>query len=90
MGRNRNIGNTGGSGVNTKIAKSKGAKERRKMGQNEKFKAKKLKKKLGFTKQEKVGHSNEKLADLAVPLIQVGVGLLCLVICIFVLKNFVL
>ena len=59
------------------------------MGQNEKFKAKKIAKKR--KKPDKLfALSEDKCQDLAIPIIQVGVGLLVLVTLVLVVKYFVL
>ena len=83
MGRNRNIGNTA-----QKI--NKNSERRRRMGQNEQFKQKKHAKNSRHTKRETMNHDEDRFADLAVPVIQVGLGLIFFVGVIFVMKNFVL
>jgi hypothetical protein len=59
------------------------------MGTNEKFKAKKSKKKK-LTKRETVGHVDDRLQDLAVPLVQVGLAMLFIAFVLWILTNFVL
>jgi hypothetical protein len=83
MGRNRNIGNAAQK-------TNKNSERRRRMGQNEKFKQKKEAKKSRHTTRETMNHDEDRMADLAVPVIQVGLGLIFFVGVIFVMKNFVL